>query len=698
MTKYFTKSVFKLSLECPRKLYYAYDKGIYANQDLDDDFLKSLAEGGFQVGEFAKLCYGIGEETTIKTLKTEEAITQTQELFHQENINIAEAAFLYENMLVRVDIIEKKGNVINLIEVKAKSWNPLEDSFLSKQKNTNATNSDIRPYLYDVAFQKYVVVRALKEMFPHEQFTVHAYLMMADKSRTATVNGLNQLFKVKTTPEGRSYIETAPNAMEIVTSIPLSERVVRPFDVDDICDNIIDGQYAEQQNPEFMVGGCFKEHIKRMANDYCHHEKSDCIIGSKCFSCQFRKKPSDSDKMLDGYCECWKEKAGFDPSKAKRPLIQDLFGQYIGKRKDGYVKDRKFFMDELTEDDLKKHSGPIHVGLDHYERNWLQIGIATQNEEILNDFQSQMIGDVYLDVDSIKEEMQTWQFPLHFIDFETSEVAIPFYENMRPYEDIAFQFSHHRVDMNDDGTYTITHAGQFINTTPGHFPNFDFIRALKAELDKDQGTIFRYSSHENTILRKIYIQLEVQNPPDKKELQEFIDSITQFKVGKGKEERIYAGERNMVDLAAVVVKYYLHPLMKGSFTLKLVLPSVLNSSDFIKDKYSKPIYGTSDMPSCNLSSPKSWIEYGEDNVVKNPYKLLPSISSYLDIDIDLDDIEIAETESVANGGAALMAYAKMQFSEGAMLKALEQALLTYCELDTLAMVFIWEYFYHECNK
>ena len=53
MTKYFTKSAFKISLECPRKLYYAYDKGVYANQDLDDEFLKSLAEGGFQVGEFA---------------------------------------------------------------------------------------------------------------------------------------------------------------------------------------------------------------------------------------------------------------------------------------------------------------------------------------------------------------------------------------------------------------------------------------------------------------------------------------------------------------------------------------------------------------------------------------------------------------------------------------------------------------------
>ena len=49
MTKYFTKSAFIMSLSCPRKLYYAYDKGIYANQDLDDEFLQSLAKGGFQV-------------------------------------------------------------------------------------------------------------------------------------------------------------------------------------------------------------------------------------------------------------------------------------------------------------------------------------------------------------------------------------------------------------------------------------------------------------------------------------------------------------------------------------------------------------------------------------------------------------------------------------------------------------------------
>ena len=100
MTKYFTKIAFSITFKCPRRLYYAYDKKTYANQDLDDDFLKSLAEGGFQVGEFAKLCYAIDVKNTIDTLDEDEAIKMTKELFGQENVNIAEAAFRSGNLFV----------------------------------------------------------------------------------------------------------------------------------------------------------------------------------------------------------------------------------------------------------------------------------------------------------------------------------------------------------------------------------------------------------------------------------------------------------------------------------------------------------------------------------------------------------------------------------------------------------------------
>ena len=77
--------------------------------------------------------------------------------------------------------------------------------------------------------------------------------------------------------------------------------------------------------------------------------------------------------------------------------------------------------------------------------------------------------------DGLKEEMSRWQYPLHMIDFETSAVAIPFYRDLKPYENIAFQFWRHVI--HEDGT--IEHLPEYLNTERGRFPNFDFIRALR---------------------------------------------------------------------------------------------------------------------------------------------------------------------------------------------------------------------------
>ena len=51
--RYLTKSRFKLAMECPTKLFYT-NKKEYANQKLDDPFLRHLADGGFQVGKLAR--------------------------------------------------------------------------------------------------------------------------------------------------------------------------------------------------------------------------------------------------------------------------------------------------------------------------------------------------------------------------------------------------------------------------------------------------------------------------------------------------------------------------------------------------------------------------------------------------------------------------------------------------------------------
>ena len=428
---------------------------------------------------------------------------ETKLLFERENVTIAESAFRYGNLFVRADILEKRGNEITLIEVKAKSWNPQEDSFVDKK---NKVRSAIRPYVYDVAFQKYVIVKALQELYPQQEFVVKARLMMADKSRVATIDGLNQMFRICTADNGRTFIDVDAQARDMAGATPESERVLRAFDVDELCDRIISGDVAEQGAPDWMEGMTFEPFVAKMSALYCDRvQASDFRLGSKCFSCPFYKTASDASEKRDGYMECWKEKAHFSDQDFTRPLLKDLSGQYI--RKDKMVGSGKYFMAELTTDDIPRSTGKCPDGLDHLQRKWLQIAVATQNTSLQKEFVSFLNDGIYLDTDGLKDTMAEWKFPLHFIDFETSGVALPFYKGMKPYEPVAFQFSHHKVELTEGNGYSVSHANQYINTEKGFFPNFQFVRELKNALEGDEGTIFRYSNHENTILCKIHEQL-----------------------------------------------------------------------------------------------------------------------------------------------------------------------------------------------
>jgi hypothetical protein len=264
-------------------------------------------------------------------------------------------------------------------------------------------------------------------------------------------------------------------------------------------------------------------------------------------------------------------------------------------------------------------------------------------------------------------------------------MAIPFNKGRRPYEGIAFQFSHHVVY--EDGR--IEHKGEYINTERGMFPNYEFVRRLKSELSQDKGTIFKYSPHENTYLNMIYEQLQTEKTviKDKEDLCDFIQEISH-----SKKDSIYSwkGERDMVDMLNLVKWYFYDPATNGSNSIKQVLPAILNNSDYLKEKYSKPIYGTDQIPSYNFKN-KVWVEIEEGkNIVKDPYSLLEQMFQ----DADKCNQLISSNEEIKDGGAAMTAYAKMQFEEMSDYEKSEltSSLLKYCELDTMAMVMIYESF------
>ena len=178
--RYLTKSRFKLATECPAKLFYTDKRGRYPDTKMDDSFLAALAEGGYQVGELAKLYFPGGTE--VKATDHEAALAQTGKLLAQEDVVIYEAAVRHGSLFVRVDVLVKSGRQLKLVEVKAKSFDPGKRSpFLSTRDGT--IKSEWSPYLYDVAFQKFVLQAAFPNM------DVSAWLMLADKSATSTIDG-----------------------------------------------------------------------------------------------------------------------------------------------------------------------------------------------------------------------------------------------------------------------------------------------------------------------------------------------------------------------------------------------------------------------------------------------------------------------------------------------------------------------------
>lgn len=75
------------------------------------------------------------------------------------------------------------------------------------------------------------------------------------------------------------------------------------------------------------------------------------------------------------------------------------------------------------------------------------------------------------------------------------------------------------------------------------------------------------------------------------------------------------------------------------------------------------------------------------NEILDPYKNLPPVE--IDSGYRLTDIEM-----INEGGGASVAWARMQFTEmsDAEREAIASGLLRYCELDTLSMVWLLEYF------
>jgi Domain of unknown function(DUF2779) len=619
MRLYLSKSDFKVSRTCPTKLYYR--KLAYPSTQDTDPYLGFLADGGYMVEAIAKLLEPDGVEVGFDK-GLEIAAAETEAALQRENVTLFEATVIFENYCARIDILRKRGNNVELIEVKAKSVDGRHGTRNFRSKHDHILN-DWHPYLEDVAFQTWL----LQERFP--QFQVIPFLRLVDTSRTTHVESVFSRFKLQPRPATLGSKLSRPEILFTGDLEALrTDHIIAAIDVT---------REVKELMPDVITSanrfaGSLEPHLHKLIEP----------IGVHCRDCEYRNAATVADRR-DGFRECWGALADEDPH-----ILDYYHPSAIGERSnpliDILVSRGRAKLSDVEEADLGNGYGANGAIA---RRQRIQREYTLRNEE-------------YIDP-RLFHLLVSFSFPLHFIDFETSRVAVTYHPGMRPYEQVAFQWSCHTIRQpGADLEHT-----EWINLAEA-FPNFAFVETLRAQIG-EIGTVFMWSPHEQTTLRDIGRQM-IEFQYSDSSLAEWIE-----KLAGGKSE----GPERMVDLCAIAKEHYFHPRMKGRLSIKYVLPGIWESNS-------------------QLHAHPAFTKYFRRDVngrVVNPYETLPPLPT--------PDSSTPE-EIIREGSGAMRAYQEMLYglskNDPAKRERWRQLLLQYCQLDTAAMVMIWMHWESKCRS
>jgi len=148
--------------------------------------------------------------------------------------------------------------------------------------------------------------------------------------------------------------------------------------------------------------------------------------------------------------------------------------------------------------------------------------------------------------DQLMSALQSLEFPVHHLDFETVMLAVPRFPGTRPYQALPVQWSNH-IEL-ADGSLT-HHEYLHVDATD---PRQAVAEALLASLG-EKGSICVYSPYERSVIEQLAEALPWLQP----ELRRLV--------------------RRLWDLHPVVREHYYHPAFMGSYSLKGVLPALVPS-------------------------------------------------------------------------------------------------------------------------
>ena len=594
-----SKSDFKLARSCVTKLYYREHQ---YPQALDDNpYLALLAEGGYMVEQLARLMYPEGVELEYGRDPPTDWETTRRHLEAPE-VTLFEATLLSGRKLERVDILVKRGSRFDLIEVKSKSMDGddldegPEGPFRAKRK-PHAIRAPWRPYLEDVAYQ----TQLLHELYPEAVIVPH--LLVVDRSKITATDGLPAMFSI---------------ARDVMVGGHKKDLDVR-FIGDPGA--IVPGEFLTLRDVSSEVAELMPEIAAETRRFVALYDGDDvrrepAALNWQCRDCEFRLADADT-RGPNGYRECWGKLA--DPE----PHIFDLYhlgsvqvdGERLGNQL--IASGRTSLYDVPVDLLTTRRSGRQLVQIEYSRGEDPWIGPA------------------------LAPALASLCWPLHFIDFETSLLALPYHSNMHPYEPVAFQWSCHALRAPD----AIPEHQEWLNTVDA-WPSGKFLASLR-EAVGDQGTILTWSAYEGNILKRIRQQL------DRYGLAE-----------PGMIAWIDAALERVVDLHRICLDSFFHPRMRGRTSIKVVLDALWKVDAPMRERYSE------------------WMQLPSDPGI-GPYEGLPSITIQ------------GRTLDVADGTGAMQAYTAMLYGaerhDPELREAWRTLLLRYCRLDTMAMVLIWDY-------
>jgi Domain of unknown function(DUF2779) len=155
----------------------------------------------------------------------------------------------------------------------------------------------------------------------------------------------------------------------------------------------------------------------------------------------------------------------------------------------------------------------------------------------------------HIEKQAIKDFLATLQSPVHYLDFETVNPAVPLWDGTRPYQQVPFQFSLHVTgDSGDTRHYSFLAEGT-------NDPRPEFLRHLNESIG-NYGSIVTYNQ---SFEKGIIDALSAAFP----EYQIWLDSL---------QDRI-------IDLITPFKGFsYYNPVQNGSASLKSVLPALTGKS------------------------------------------------------------------------------------------------------------------------